>query len=132
MNALLARLGTLLSETPDPKPGVPRVTLSAGSPGAAGALDRAGLIQLNLDILEWLACAGREYGIAYQLGRSLRDTANPPLRLDGEISHADKKDITARKNQLTPKNAPTDPKEAAKREKDAEDRSTGSSARERH
>jgi len=123
INALLARLGALLSETPDLKPGVPRVTLSAGSPGAAGALDQAGLIQLNLDILEWLACAGREYGIAYQLGRSLRDTANPPLRLDGERSDADKKDITARENQLTPKNAPTDPQEAAKQEKDAEDQS---------
>jgi hypothetical protein len=123
INALLARLGALLSETPDPKPGVPRVTLSAGSPGVAGALDRAGLIQLNLDILEWLACAGREYGIAYQLGRSLRDTANPPPRPDGERSDADKKDITARKNQLTPKNAPADPQEAAKQEKDAEDQS---------
>jgi hypothetical protein len=97
INALLARLGALLSETPDLKPGVPRVTLPPGSPGAAGALDRAGLIQLNLDILEWLACAGREYGIAYQLGRSLRDTANPPPRLDGERSDADKKDIMARK-----------------------------------
>jgi len=123
VNALLARLGALLSETPDPKPGVPRVTLSAGSPGAAGALDRAGLSQLNLDILEWLACAGREYGIAYQLGRSLRDTANPPLRLDGERSDTDKKDIAARKTQLTPKAPSTDPREAAKQEQDAEDQS---------
>jgi hypothetical protein len=128
LNALLARLGALFSETPDPKPGVPRITLSAGSPGASGAPDRAGLIQLNLDILEWLACAGREYGIAYQLGRSLRDTANPPLRPDGEKpdaerSDADKKDIMDRKNQLTPKNAPTEPQEAEKQKKDAEDRS---------
>lgn len=123
INALLARLGALLSEAPDPKPGVPRVTLSAGSQSAAGAVDQAGLIQLNLDILEWLACAGREYGIAYQLGRSLRDTANPPLRLDGERSDADNNEITARKTQLAAKNAPTDPQEAAKQEKDAEDQS---------
>jgi hypothetical protein len=123
INAILARLGALLSEAPDPKLGVPRVTLFAGSSGAAGALDRAGLTQLNLDILEWLACAGREYGIAYQLGRSLRDTANPPPRLDGERSDADKKDIAARKNQLILKNVPTDPQEAAKEEKDAEDQS---------
>jgi hypothetical protein len=123
INALLARLGALLSENPDPKPGVPRLTLSAGSPGAARALDRAGLIQLNQDILEWLACAGREYSIAYQLGRSLRDTANPQPRPDGERSDADKKKITARKNQLTPKTAPTDPQEAAKQEKHAEDQS---------
>jgi hypothetical protein len=119
INAILARLGALLSEAPDPKPGVPRVTLFAGSSGAAEALDRAGLTQLNLGILEWLACAGREYGIAYQLGRSLRDTANPPLRLDSERSDADKKDIAARKNQLSPKNASKD----AKQEKDAEDQS---------
>jgi hypothetical protein len=123
INALLARLGALLSETPDPKPGVPHVTLSVSSSGAAGALDQTGLIRLNLDILEWLACAGREYGIAYQLGRSLRDTANPPLRLDGERSDADKKDITAREKQLTPKKAPTDPQEAAKKEKGAEEQS---------
>jgi hypothetical protein len=123
INALLARLGALLSKPPGPKPGVPRVTLSAGSAGAAGALDRAGLIQLNLDILEWLACAGREYGIAYQLGRSLRDTASPQPRLDGERSDTDKKDIAARKNQLTPKTASTDPQEAAKQEKHAEDQS---------
>src|SRR6202451_855216 len=93
INALLARLGALLSETPDPKPGVPRVTLSAGSPGVAGARDRDGLIQLNLDILRTPAGAGA------------------------------KTDITARKNQLTPKNAPADPQEAAKQEKDAEDQS---------
>ena len=123
INAILARLGVLLSETPDPKPGVPRVTLSAGSPGAAGTLDQAGLIQLNLDILEWLACAGREYGIAYQLGRSLRDTAYPPPCPDGERSDADKKEIATRKSQLTPKDAPKDPEEAAKQQKDAEDQS---------
>ncbi len=34
----------------------------------------------NLRILKWLACAGREYSLAYQLGRSLRDTADPPIR----------------------------------------------------
>ena len=39
------------------------------------------LEQSNLEILEWLACAGRGFSLAYQLGRSLRDTANPPLRI---------------------------------------------------
>jgi hypothetical protein len=43
---------------------------------------RTGLEASNLGILTWLAAAGREVELAYQLGRSLRDTANPPLRSD--------------------------------------------------
>jgi hypothetical protein len=39
------------------------------------------LKEVNVHILTWLACAGREFSLGYQLGRSLRDTADPPLRL---------------------------------------------------
>ena len=54
---------------------------SASAPaGTPNKIFRKNLAKTNLEILEWLACSGREYGIAYQLGRSLRDTANPPLR----------------------------------------------------
>jgi hypothetical protein len=44
------------------------------------------LRQRNLAILQTLAGIDHELGIAYQLGRSLRDTANPPVR--GERNNA--------------------------------------------
>lgn len=92
VNALLTQLGGLLPATDGPKPEVPQVSLAAGSADSAVAATDSGataaaagqdkrqeiLQDANLAILKWLACAGREYGIAYQLGRSLRDTANPP------------------------------------------------------
>jgi hypothetical protein len=74
VNALLVRLQALLPPSPDPRRKRPAVQLSGG-----GA-DEKTLNDANFEILEWLACAGREYSIAYQLGRSLRDTAAPPLR----------------------------------------------------
>jgi len=74
VNALLVRLQALFPPSPDPKRKRPAVQLSGG-----GA-DEKTLNDANLEILEWLACAGREYSIAYQLGRSLRDTAAPLLR----------------------------------------------------
>ncbi len=108
VNALLARLGALLSASPDPKPGVPcvPVPLPADPPAAkARTLKQADLTQVNLLIVEWLACAGRELGIAYQLGRSLRDTANPPLRPENTRSAAETQEISNRKNQLAPNDA---------------------------
>ena len=74
LNALLARLQALLAPSPGPVRKPPVVQL----PGGRG--DQGILSDDNLEILRWLACAGREYSIAYQLGRSLRDTAAPPLR----------------------------------------------------
>ena len=50
----------------------------------------AELLTFNLELLESLACASRELELAYQLGRSLRDTANPPI--EGERTTAKKMD----------------------------------------
>lgn len=73
INALLVRLDALLPASPDPKRKRPTVQLKSGG-------EEESLSDANLAILEWLACAGREYSVAYQLGRSLRDTAAPPVR----------------------------------------------------
>ena len=83
LNAALARLGEVLPASPSPQQGVPQVQLTSGAEAAAAQSDTDILIQANLQILEWLAGAGRDYGIAYQLGRSLRDTTDPPLPADG-------------------------------------------------
>lgn len=58
--------------------------------------DQQTLVDANLKILEWLACAGRDFGLAYQLGRSLRDTANPPLRRDRARLAQGEQEIQAR------------------------------------
>jgi hypothetical protein len=94
VKTLLGRLGGLLPSGSDPQQQVPQVHLPSGAQAAAPATagapsDQAmaaqanrdilgNLTQANLDILNWLVPAGREYSVAYQLGRSLRDTANPP------------------------------------------------------
>ncbi|MGH3257886.1 MAG: hypothetical protein ACRDOU_21245 [Streptosporangiaceae bacterium] len=77
VNAALARLGGLLPPSPSAQPGVPQVQLASGPETPAAQSDTDILTQANLQILEWLAGAGRDYGIAYQLGRSLRDTTDP-------------------------------------------------------
>jgi len=113
VNSLLARLGALLSASaasPAAAPELPQLHLPAGGGGEAGGGGGGGdagggfaatgrpddsvretLANTNLEILKWLARAGREFGLAYQLGRSLRDTANPPLRgrTDTAAAHAD-------------------------------------------
>ncbi len=83
LNAALARLGEVLPSSPSPPQGVPQVQLTSGAEAATAQSDTDILTQSNLQILEWLAGAGRDYGIAYQLGRSLRDTTAPPLPADG-------------------------------------------------
>jgi hypothetical protein len=88
VNAALARLGGLLPSSPDPQQGVPQVSLTSAPEAPAAPSDEDILTQANLQILEWLACAGRDYGIAYQLGRSLRDTADPPLPPNGTARDA--------------------------------------------
>lgn len=70
-NALLARLKKLLPA---------RGSFGLDDIGDVTSGD-ASLRGTNLTLLTWLACAGRESSLAYQLGRSLRDTANAPLRL---------------------------------------------------
>ena len=79
LNALLARLKTLLEDSSSPDVDLKPVDLTnASNPSGEGK--QVILTKANLRILTSLACAGREYGVAYQLGRSLRDTANPPPR----------------------------------------------------
>jgi hypothetical protein len=111
VNSLLLRLGALLPTSPAAPtapagpawaPEVPQLNLPASGDGgdAAGGFAATGrpddsvrqtLANTNLAILKWLARAGREFGLAYQLGRSLRDTANPPLRgqTDTAAAHAE-------------------------------------------
>jgi len=104
VNSLLVRLGALLPASPASPaaaPTVPQLNLAAQGDGDAGGgyattgrpddSVREALANANLDILKWLARAGREFGLAYQLGRSLRDTANPPLRgrTDTAAAHAE-------------------------------------------
>ena len=71
---------------------------SVGKAGRSSAeeADRKTLNDANLEILVWLACAGREYSIAYQLGRSLRDTAAPTPRADDAKRSAGKQEIDTR------------------------------------
>ncbi len=88
VNAALARLGGLLPASPHAQQGVPQVQLTSGQETAAADGDAAILARANLQILEWLAGAGRDYGVAYQLGRSLRDTTDPPLPGDGTARDA--------------------------------------------
>jgi hypothetical protein len=98
-NSLLGRLGALLPASPSAVPGVPHVRsangYAYGASAGPGVIPRqAGNAQVpdidafhldlekaNYKILKWLARAGREFGLAYQLGRSLRDTANPPFQI---------------------------------------------------
>ena len=55
---------------------------------------RAKLIAFNLDLLTGFACASHELELAYQVGRSLRDTASPP------VEGTDRK-ATAKMNAIT-------------------------------
>lgn len=75
----LKRLSHLLAQLAI-RPGVEGSGLPTGVP--AGDADvtalRDTLPALNLTILEALAVTGPEVELAYELGRSLRDTANPP------------------------------------------------------
>jgi hypothetical protein len=85
INVLLVRLGALLPASPEVKPGTPLLQLTSSAevppdPSPAVRTDQEIIKQANLAILEWLALAGRELSVAYQLGRALRDTADPPLR----------------------------------------------------
>lgn len=75
-------------------------SVGKAGPSSAEEADRKTLNDANLEILVWLACAGREYSIAYQLGRSLRDTAAPPPREDDAKRSAGKQEIDARASQL--------------------------------
>jgi hypothetical protein len=75
-------------------------SVGKADPSSAEEADRKTLNDANLEILVWLACAGREYSTAYQLGRSLRDTAAPPPREYDAKRNAGKQEIDTRASQL--------------------------------
>jgi hypothetical protein len=95
VNALLARLKGLVPDTGNK---VQTIALNTSADdaqtGEAGADAKApndnqkSLTASNLTILEWLACAGRDFGLAYQLGRSLRDTSSPGEGLVTQLSRS--------------------------------------------
>lgn len=78
LSYLLQRLQTAL---PWCKPAVANPDLLTGWGDGTGAGAKATLVAqlktLNTDLLRAFACAGREVGIAYSLGRSLRTTVDP-------------------------------------------------------
>jgi hypothetical protein len=57
--------------------------------------------ETNLKILTWLARTDRDLSIAYQLGRSLRDTAHPPQRAPSDAGAPPTTSEDALKNQLS-------------------------------
>jgi len=98
---LLVRLGALLPADPDAAPGTPLVKLTSGAeappdPSPVEQSTQKILTQANLAILEWLALAGRELSIAYRLGRALRDTADPPRRLNASGLEQGEQEMEAR------------------------------------
>jgi hypothetical protein len=118
-NSLRDRLGTLLQTEPP----VTAIESTRNSNGGSSRGTRAGaqpgrssrrppdsfpreLERVNYEILKWLACEGREFSLAYQLGRSLRDTANPPLRT-AEVGAAYGDEIRARADEITQEHGET-------------------------
>jgi hypothetical protein len=76
----LARLGHLLSGLLPEIASWPKLdALRAGNERNNPATRKSDLDSLNLDILIDLTAQPPELQLAYQLGRSLRDTANPPV-----------------------------------------------------
>jgi hypothetical protein len=55
---------------------------------ASGDALHAVLQTANLELLESLSCASRQAEVAYQLGRSLRETVNPPRSVHGTFTIA--------------------------------------------
>jgi hypothetical protein len=106
VNHLLNRLGALFRGSPGPAAdlaGPPQVYLGSSAEASADAAqqsDQEILAQANLAVIEWLARAGREFSMAYQLGRALRDAADPPVRLEGPRKEDDKQEIAARTRAL--------------------------------
>jgi hypothetical protein len=73
------RLGHLLSDLLPGFAGLSKLEdIPAGNDGEEPETRRSTLESLNLDILEALTATPPELLLAYQLGRSLRETANPP------------------------------------------------------
>ena len=134
LNALLTRLKTLLGSSAGAAIEFPTVDLENDTK-SSGKSGQVLLGMADLAILTSLACAGREYGVAYQLGRSLRDTANPPPRPDA-TADLYQPEIAAReaaikasaqwqadpeKNKLTPEQQDTQAGNQAKAEAAARD-----------
>ena len=100
LDSLLNQLGASSRSPSHQLPAVPRTT----------ALDEATrlqtLLKFNLDMLEALAQMGRAIELAYQLGRSLRDTVHPPLRSElqstGQPSNASHDPATTQGPSIDP------------------------------
>jgi hypothetical protein len=85
--ARLRHLLAQLAERPECQgAGLPLQVPALDAPKAAHA---EALKELNLAILKGVASAHPEIELAYELGRSLRDTANPPPAGDGPTASAD-------------------------------------------
>jgi hypothetical protein len=94
LDSLLKKLGTSIAQDPGhPLPADATALRDAwqtqlgGEPSTpkipvAKESLRVRQLEFNAEILSALACAGRELELAYQLGRSLRDTVNPPVSGD--------------------------------------------------
>jgi hypothetical protein len=92
-NRLKCLLAQLESALPSGSPSLPAIPVSAAAaivngshPAVADAASASGhtdlqneLLDFNFEFLKVTACISRELELTYQLGRSLRDTANPPL-----------------------------------------------------
>jgi hypothetical protein len=75
---LLKQMKALKTPLSTPQPSIPRIS-------AENEKARHSLLQVfHFGMLRYLTSLGREVGLAYELGRSLRDTANPPTRR-GEV-----------------------------------------------
>jgi hypothetical protein len=124
LSSLLTRLGKLFAAGLSADSEVPDILVTGKKkePLTAANLTIEPLTDANLAILKWLACAGREYGIAYQLGRSLRTTAAPPLRAGAPQDTTAQNAKVARVKQL--KKAQQAVKAAQDKPKTPEDQAT--------
>ncbi len=75
LTALSAAIPTDAHEIPD---GIPQTLRNPPQPAAGGDPFAAALQTANRDLLSALACAGRSVELAYEVGRSLRNTVCPP------------------------------------------------------
>jgi len=105
LRCLLTRLAAQVPAIATQLPGVPAAPPppnQAADPDAETATSavedpfHVAFRAFNIAMLKALACVGRELELAYELGRSLRDTANPPLPGD----RTDQKQLDALKGQF--------------------------------
>lgn len=80
LSSLLAQLKALKPSPSAPQPALPRLSVT-------NEIElHARLQTFHYGLLKYFATMGREVSLAYELGRSLRDTANPPIREPGSAT----------------------------------------------